>query len=106
MPEDKRNLPVTSKLAYAASADLKAAHQAKIVECLHMNPKGLIYEEISVKCNMDKHAVGRRLSELERDMKIFKPGETRKTSTGRLAMVYRLLTFVDYSKALTQKTLF
>ncbi len=103
---NKPNLPKTSHAANAQAKELKLKHQQQILTILEHHPEGLTYEEIADCCQLDKHAVGRRLSELERLILIHKPGTMKDTSTGRKAYVYKSFSIVDYSRALTQPSLF
>lgn len=85
----QRKLPGTSLDAYAASHELSKAHKEKIIEAL--SEIGFAnYEQIAVKANLDKHQIGRRLSELEEDKKILKSGITKPTSSGRPAYCYTI----------------
>lgn len=103
---NKPMLPKTSLAANDAAKELKQHHHAKIIKCLEKHPEGLIYEDIATETKLEKVAVARRLNELERTFIVVKPGNTKNTSTGRKAMVYRLKSLLDFSKALTQKSLF
>jgi predicted ArsR family transcriptional regulator len=83
--------PSTSHEAYLKlkSTDEVARHHAKIIEALELIGKGH-YEKIAETTGLEKHKIGRRLSELERDGKIFKSGEKLPTSTNRNAYLYQL----------------
>ncbi len=86
-----RTLPQTSHEANKEMTyDLRAGHWAKIKEALGKVDSGLIYTDIAVLIGLDKHAVGRRLSELESMQAIYKTGEKRLTPSKRNAFVYKL----------------
>lgn len=87
----KDNLPQTSIQAYKSITDeMLTNHYGKILSCLKSIGKGT-YEEISSHTGLEKHRVGRRVSELERMGVIYKPGEKRLTSSNRYAFVYKLV---------------
>lgn len=88
----KRNNPSTSHAAFKqVTSEMKEGHYMKIIAALQ-KLKSANYETISQKCGLERHAVGRRLSEmLERGM-IWKPGGYSKTSSGRDAYNYQLTT--------------
>lgn len=89
-----KQLPSTSLEAYKMLPDeMKERHHSKILKALG-ELKLAIGEEIALKVGMDKHQIGRRLSELERDQLIYKPGSKKNTSTGRPAFQYAL-TVID-----------
>jgi predicted transcriptional regulator len=117
------NLPDTSLAAYkAVSPEMLTNHHSKIIEALRLSKNGLMYEQIAAQVKLDKHQVGRRISELESMQIIYKPGEKRNTSTGRSAYVYKLVqngevsaqpekamkgeSVSDISRKLIQKSLF
>jgi len=86
----KQKVPSTSKAAYdRAKLGMIESHHEKILAALQV--LGTVnYEAIANHLNMDRHAVGRRLSELEKDQKVFKPGTKSKTKSGCMAMNYSL----------------
>jgi len=88
-----RNNPKTSIDAYnSIKGDVRQNHNAKIVSAL-LALKSATYEEIANYLKWDdKNRAARRLSELEREQIVYKPGEKRKTKSGRDAFVYRLFT--------------
>jgi predicted transcriptional regulator len=121
---EKPNLPQTSKYAYkAVTPEMLSDHHAKILKALKRMGQAN-YEQIATYVNLDRHQVGRRISELERMELIYKPGKKSATSTGRSAYDYRLCvpgeenktvidkaikkgkTVSDYSKSLIQDKLF
>lgn len=89
---NKRSLPSTSHEAYAKlkQTDERERHYAKITWALRILGEG-IYEKIADFAKLDKHQVGRRLSEMERDQKIRKTGAKLPTSKRRNAFVYTLI---------------
>lgn len=89
--KSKRVLPSTSHEAYAKlkQTDERERHYQKITCALKILGEA-IYEKIAEFARMDKHQVGRRLSEMERDQKVRKTEKKWKTSTGRNAFVYTL----------------
>lgn len=87
-----RKNPSTS-LAANKKADetgLKQHHQQKIINALQKIGSAN-YEQIASFTGMDRHAVGRRLSELERAQIVYKPGLKSPTKSGRDAFVYCLV---------------
>jgi len=119
----ERNNPVTSLEAYrAVNSEMLVNHHSKIISALKSAKNGLMYEQIAAQIKMDKHQVGRRISELERENVIYKTGEKRLTSTNRNAFVYKIVengevsaepermmkgeSVSDISKKLIQPTLF
>jgi predicted transcriptional regulator len=88
----ERNNPTTSLEAYRqVNSEMLVNHHGKIISALKSAKNGLMYEQIAAQIKMDKHQVGRRLSELERIGVVYKPGEKRNTSTNRQAFVYKLV---------------
>jgi hypothetical protein len=80
--------PKTSIEAYATVAEMKEAHYAIIkAAIIKLGKSGGHYEQIASFCGLGKDQVNRRLSEMVRDGVIFNTGETRKTLSGRNAMV-------------------
>lgn len=119
---NKSNFPETSLEAYhAVSPEMLTNHHKSILNALKRLKSGN-YEEIAASVSMERHQIGRRLSELEREGVIYKTSEKRLTSTGRSAFVYKLVengeisaqpekvmpgeTVSDISRKLTQKSLF
>lgn len=91
-----RNLPDTSISAYKQAEPMIAPHHKKIIAAL--NVLGVcIYEKIADYLKMDKHQIGRRLSELESLQIVCKPGTKAPTKTGRLAYEYSL---TEYGKSI------
>jgi predicted restriction endonuclease len=86
----KRRLPGTSIEAHHSVKEMKEAHYVKIISALTLLKVGGTYEEISTLINLDKAQVNRRLSEMVLAGTIFNVGTTRKTISGRKAMVRQL----------------
>ena len=85
-------LPDTSIEAYhMMTDDLLSEHHKKIIEALTILKKATA-EEIAEHIGWDdKNRSARRMSELEREQIVYKPGEKRKTKYGRNAYVYELV---------------
>ena len=65
-------------------------HHEKIIEALKILKKATS-EEVAIYLKWDdKNRAARRMSELERNQIIYKPGEVKKTKYGRNAYVYML----------------
>jgi len=89
MSENK--LPETSLEAYkAVTPEMLTNHHKCILVALNVLKSGT-YEQIAEAVAMERHQIGRRLSELERMGVIYKPGEKRLTSTNRNAFVYKMV---------------
>lgn len=88
---NRNNLPETSLEAYhSVSPEMLTNHHKNILIALNKLKSGN-YEQIADAVSMERHQIGRRLSEMERMGIIYKPGEKRVTSTGRNAFVYKLV---------------
>lgn len=90
----RRTDPATSHHAAARVSEFAKRHRELILQVLTMHPAGMTVHEIASMCRLDAHAVGKRVSELERDGEIEVArdlmGElTRPTPSGRLARVWR-----------------
>jgi len=85
----KRKLPDTSHAAYQQAKPMIEHHHQKIIEALQVLGSAN-YEVIAAHCKMDRHQIGRRLSELERSLTVFKPGTKTPTKSGRMAYDYCL----------------
>lgn len=85
------NLPSTSHEAHKSmNKDILSNHHKMIIDALHVLKKATA-EEISEYLDWDdKNRSARRMSELEREQIVYKPGEKRKTKYGRNAYVYSL----------------
>ena len=88
----EKKLPETSHEAHESMTDdILSNHHKQIIEALK-NLKKATAEEIAIYLNWDdKNRSARRMSELERQQIIYKPGEKRKTKYGRNAFVYSLI---------------
>jgi predicted transcriptional regulator len=87
----EKKLPETSHEAHESMTnELLSKHQSQIIDALK-NLKKATSEEIAIYLNWDdKNRSARRMSELERNQIVYKPGEKRKTKYGRNAFVYEL----------------
>lgn len=99
--------PATSHEAYKSmTKDLLSNHHTKIIEALNYLGNAT-FEEIAIHLQWDdKNRAARRLSELEREQIIYKPGEKRLTKSGRNAFVYALIKKEDRKVEYTQSLLF
>lgn len=68
---------------------MREDHHAKIIAAL-TELRVANYEQLGAKTGLDKIAIARRLSELERAQIIYKPGLKSNTSSGRQAFNYSL----------------
>lgn len=84
-----RKLPDTSLAAYKQAEPMISPHHQKIISALSVLGKA-IYEKIAAHLEMDRHQIGRRLSELEGKGIVYKPGTKAPTKTGRMAYEYCL----------------
>lgn len=86
----ERKNPDTSHAANVAMTyEMRKQHHGKIILALKEIGSG-IYEQIADFIGMDRHQVGRRLSELEREGIVWKPGLKANTKSGRQAYIYQL----------------
>lgn len=85
----KKKLPQTSLDAYEKKKQTVIDDKKKILTALRVLGKAN-YEQIADYLKKDRHAIGRRLSELERDEKIYKPGTKSKTKRNYDAFDYQL----------------
>lgn len=103
----ERTNPTTSHEAYKSmTKDLLSNHHAKIVEALNYLGSATFEEIASYLKWDDRNRAARRLSELEREQIIFKPGEKRPTRSGRNAFVYTLVRKEDKKQEYKQSLLF
>ncbi len=87
----KRKNPETSILAYKMlTPEMIAGHHGKIIAALQKLGTAS-YEQLSDYTGLEKHKIGRRLSELERMEVVYKPGSKSPTKSGRMAMNYCLV---------------
>lgn len=80
---------VTSRLAAAEIVPHAETLRGRLLELLKAHPSGLTDEEMQTLANMDGSTQRPRRQELEKAGKVFKTLETRRTKSGRLAMVWR-----------------
>jgi DNA-binding MarR family transcriptional regulator len=83
----RRTDPRTSHEAAAGAAGFAADHRRRIVEALRLSPAGAT--QIADRCGLDRAAVGKRTSELERDGVIVRCG-TEFNRRGKRETTYRL----------------
>lgn len=87
---NKNNLPSTSHEANKSMTyEMRKQHHGKIILALKELGSGT-YEQIATFLGMDRHQIGRRLSELERDGIVWKPGLKLPTKSNRQAYIYQL----------------
>lgn len=90
----RRGNPATSHAAAARVKEFASKHQAQILAALDKHPAGLTVHEIAAFCQIDAHAVGKRMNELQRDGRVYvRPGNsggemTRTSPSGRQARVW------------------
>lgn len=85
-----RQLPTTSIDAFKqVTPDMLRGHYLKIMNALQ-SLGTCNYEKIADFVGMDRHAVGRRLKEMEGLQLIYKPGTKTNTKSGRQAFNYCL----------------
>lgn len=89
----RRNGPTTSHQAARRVSEFARQHHQQIVGVLGHHPEGLTVHEIAAMCRLDAHAVGKRMSELERDGQIEQARDlmgdvTRPSPSGRPARVW------------------
>lgn len=65
-PRARTSDPVTSRIAadWITTSGVRAAHQQKILRAIQHHP-GSTYVELASLTGLDRHAVGRRLKEIE-----------------------------------------
>lgn len=80
--------PATSKTAAGRAAEFAHGHHAIIVGDLVTRGPGT-YVEIAERTGLDRHAVARRLKELERGRVVERMAETRPSPSGRDCAVWR-----------------
>lgn len=85
-------IPSTSLEAYKMMTEpLLGEHHHKIIEALEILKKATSEEIAEFIGWDDKNRSARRMSELEREQIVYKPGEKKKTKYGRNAFVYELV---------------
>ena len=97
-------LPSTSIEAYKkVTPEMLQGHYGKILQALKILGTAN-YEKIATHVGLDRHAVGRRLKEMEEKQWVHKPGTKSKTKSERNAFDYSLTGVVpeeilpDYKK--------
>lgn len=86
--------PETSHEAAERVGEFAAGHHRKILAVLRRHPLGLTAYEIADHCDLEPHAIGKRLGEMERlhmiRQSLNEDGAelTRKTPSGRSARVW------------------
>jgi predicted transcriptional regulator len=78
-------LDTTSLEAFEGAQEFIGAHHERILSVLG---RPMAAEEISTASGIEKHAVGRRMSELVRAGRVERLPETRKNSKGRREHLY------------------
>jgi len=91
----RRTDPDTSRFAAKAAGSLVINHQRLIINALSeesaKDNMGLTSDEIAIATGLTLVQTARRTSDLESSGIIYKTGLTRKTRTGRIATVWRLV---------------
>ena len=83
----RRTDPDTS---HQAAASMDPTKQMTIIYVsLVMHPDGLTAEQIAGATGLEKHAVGKRMSDLVRTQSVVDSGERRDNHNGRKATVWR-----------------
>jgi hypothetical protein len=95
----------TSRAGHEHIKPFKPNHTQKILEGLERLKIGGTHEEIAVVCGLRPDQVWKRLSEAERDGKIFNTGITRKLKSGLQGSVWQKVGLkpVDLSNPKTMK---
>jgi len=87
--------PETSKLAAKAAGSLVINHQRLIIDAVSKESAkenmGLTSDEIAIETGLTLVQIARRTSDMGSSGIIYKTGLTRKTRTGRIATVWRLV---------------
>ena len=98
--------PQTSREAWKSiSKEQLSNHHLKIISALE-KLKAASAEQIAAYCSLDHWQVNRRMSELEKEGRVYKRGDTTKTKTGRSAYLWRRSYESLNSKPIIQKKLF
>jgi len=85
----KTKQPSTSIEAYHQADEIIKGHQLKIVAALKKLSKGNAYA-ISTKCDLDKHQIAKRMSELAEQGIVHKTGTKAPTDSNRQSEEYAL----------------
>ena len=99
--------PQTSLEAYRSlkAADISRTKQ-RIISALQSINEGTM-EDIAEKMGVNRDIVWKRLSELERDQKIYRPGTKKTLKSGKKGFTWKLIApVVNISQKLVQPSLF
>lgn len=91
----KRQHRSTSKAAHDSVKEHKREMYIKIIDGLRKLKVGGTFEETAYACGLKPEQVWKRLPELIEMGVVYNVGTTRKTSTGRKAMVRQLTEFQE-----------
>lgn len=95
----------TSTLAHESIKPAKSYYQNKIIEAMERLKVGATFEEAAIEAGIKPDQAWKRMSELVSSGILYNVGITRKTSSGRQAMV-RQLSSLRPKQPLTQAELF
>ena len=87
LPLFRRTDPVTSKAAGKAAREFLGDHERQILEALAAGPG--TKDEIAARCGLTEQQVARRMHGLARLARVADTGTTRRTTSGRMAIVWR-----------------
>lgn len=87
LPLFRRTDPVTSKAAGVAAREFEHEHERVILEALADGPG--TKDEIAGRCGLTEQQVIRRMARLERTGRVADTGTTRRTTSGRMATVWK-----------------
>lgn len=87
-PRARWSDPVTSKQAAAQAKDLAAQHKILILGALRRGAAGV--DRIALVTNIEAHAVGKRMAELQRAGAIVLTGLTVLSTSGRAQREWKL----------------
>jgi len=100
----KRKNPETSVSAYRSLDPLKLTElYQKILWGLGQIGEGT-FEEISIAVRLPKERIWKRLSELERNNMVYRPGNKRPLASGRLGFTWKLVQKNESSSPVTEKS--
>lgn len=77
----------TSQAAAHDAAELLHEHERLILEALAAGPGNK--DELAARCGLTEQQVIRRMARLERTGRVADTGTTRRTTSGRMAVVWR-----------------
>lgn len=89
-PRARRSDPQTSHAAALAAETFAGKHASAIFAWLADHPAGGTKDEIAAGTGIDAIAVARRIAELRRAAGVYDSGDTRRTPTGRAAIVWKV----------------